>query len=420
MAHTVVLEIDGVAYDDKTVDGVTIRYGRQSVEDQPEPTSLSAVLLRDTSLGTIDVADVKVGSTIRLEVTPSGQPALRRFWGVITDVSVDKDTLQIAATSNGIYAMRQLKTAGATFPNLTGVEDTAYIAAASLYVQSLIDLGIPDPDNKPDAFPDFYSDASTFPNVSISADSNVPIRIDDVLRQAIEATPGGVISELMDVYSGNENVAVFLNGQASRTGPLVADVVLTTTEMGDDWTATRDLGLFCTVAGVDYSGPWTITLDVPPNDYTFDYLAQGSVTYIANVTPTQGPYATQISTRLINESDAELLAKYLTDVGVVPGYVCDITVPLATLTEARQYAIVEDLFVGTLWETPAFATGLPIYWYLEGYDEEVRRNDWTVRVRLSDVRNSWSGQAWQDVTATLEWGQVPATTTWLDLQGEEL
>ena len=426
MSHTVVLEIDGVAYDDKALEGVTIQWGRQSVQDQPEPTSCSVSFVRESTLGTVDVNDIKIGAQIKIEITPSGQPTLRRFFGIITDVDVNHETIVAACVATGIYVMRQQAYTESDQGYYYITQDTVAENLFAVYTIAGFQGGMDMTFNPPASstrYPYISYDANWplgFPQTSWimscpTGSAPVTYPVSDWMREYAESTPSGVIWENMLEVLAQDNVNVVFDGQLARDKPLTADVVLTSDEIMLDWVSSRDLGLFCTSSEIGYSGGAT---SASPEGY--EYLSTGRKSYDSALTATWGSFAKNYSVNLVQAADAQTLAKVNVQNGEVPGYVTQVTVPLATLTAARQSTLVTNLLIGSLWETPTLATGLPTLYFLEGYTETINRADWTLRLMLSDPSNSWYGQRWQDVTATLQWDQVGATTTWIDLRGQEL
>lgn len=421
MSHTVALEIDGVAYDDKALEGVTIQWGRQSVQDQPEPTSCSVSFLRESTIGTIDVTDIKVGAQLQIDVTPSGQSAARRFFGIITDVDVNYETINVAAVSTGIYTLRQLGYTIAANNVAFAVEENASLAVSQVYygaaLQSGVDLlATPLPTRYPQIsvdgdYPNGHPDVS-FLFTTNPTEPPVTWRLLEFVNTWAKSVPSGVIWEDMLEVGGIDNVNVIFAGQLARDVPLTAAVTLAQDEILLDWDSGRDLGLFCTASTISYTGPVNTT--------TWEYDTPGEEAYLSSLTTTWGGFAKDYSVPLVYAADAAELAKVNVQNGEVPGYVTQVTIPLATLTGARQSTLVTNLLIGSLWATPTLATGLPTLYFLEGYTETISRADWTLRLMLSDPSNSWYGQRWQDVTPTLQWDQVGATTTWLDLQGQEL
>jgi hypothetical protein len=430
MSHTVDLLIDGVVYDDKTLEGVYIVWGSQSVQNQPEPTSCSLTLLRDSTLGTVNAYDIKIGATVELTVTPTGQSPLRRFRGIVTDVEINYETVRVDCVAAGIYSIRQLRySVPAGFAVL--VEQDTYITLAVFYVAALQQLGALEPDdtdvlNAPDTFPLIYADGgypATYPTVSIYeelVEGQPPIVIDvqSIARDCTEAMPLGLLWEDMLKQPGTDRMNVVLSSYYFFDQSIATpDVTLSGDEIEWQWSATRDLGLFANSVSVGYTG----TLDVTPGSPTvLEYPNADSVFY-NNDAATRGAFAQVRDTRLTTETAAAELARNIADIGQNPGWVADVTIPLATLPESRQYDLINDyLFPGTLYELPTLATGLPTKWWPIGYTETISRNDWQLALKLADVSILWWGQRWQDVTATLQWGQVGATVTWQDLQGTEL
>ena len=422
MSHQIDLHIDGVHYSSKALDGVSIQWGRQSVQDQPEPTSCTFSLLRDSTLGTIDVADIKIGAEVKLEVAPPSQPTFRRFFGVVTDVDVNHETVVVACVATGIYVMRQLGWV-LNSGQVDSSEGDASSVVIRFYNYAAQQLGFtftnPPAETR---FPQYSLDAD-WPNghpymsfVNGVAADEPPVRLGvlDTMVEWAKVVPSGVIWENMLEVGGVDNVNVVFDGQLARDKPLTPDLVLTADEVLLDWTSGRDLGLFTTSSNIGYSGFATVVgTDV-------QYNSGGTEEYVSALTAGYGAFAKSYGTKLVYAADAAELAKVNVQNGQVPGYVTLVTVPMKTLAHARQSAIVAELLVGNLIEIPSLSTGLPTVYFLEGYAETISQGDWTIRLMLSDPSNSWYGQRWQDVTPTLKWNQVDHTVTWIDLQGMEL
>ena len=429
MSHTVDLLIDGVVYDDKTLEGVYIVWGSQSVQNQPEPTSCSLTLLRDSTLGTVSAYDIKIGATVELTVTPTGQSAIRRFYGLVTDVEIDYETVRVDCVAAGIYSIRQLQYTLAA-PFLTLLETDTLLVLFAYYTEALRQLGAITStgsiSDAADQFPELTFDAgypATYPTISAfedasSGDKPVIVSLTSVIRDCTEAMPVGTFWEDMRKYVGTDKVVCYLDSYYIYDQTIAtADVTLASDEIEWQWSATRDLGLFANSVSIGYTG----TLDQTPASPTYlEYPDAGTVNY-DNDAATRGAFATTRDTLLTTQAAAAELARNIADIGQNPGWVADVTIPLATLPESRQYALVHDYLIpGTLYELPTLATGLPTKWWPIGYTETISRNDWQLALKLADVSILWWGQRWQDVTASLQWGQVGATVTWQDLQGTEL
>lgn len=417
MSHTVVLEIDGVAYDDKALEGVTIQWGRQSVQDQPEPTSCTVSFLRESTIGTVDVTDIKVGAQLKIEVNPDGiLQYFRRFFGIITDVDVNYETINVAAVATGIYTLRQLSwtmpPSSATF----AIEQNATLAVNQVYALAALQAGSPvTAIPLPTRYPQITQDAdypNGHPDVSFLFEEDTQGRpvtypILQFLNDWAESVPSGVIWENMLQVGVIDNVNVIFAGQLARDVPLTAAVTLTQDEVLLDWNSGRDLGLFCTSSTIGYTGA--------VNTGTWEYDNPGEQTNVSTLSPTWGAFANNYTTPLVNAADAAELARVNVQNGQVPGYVTEVTVPFATLAGARQQTLLQNLLIGSLWETPTLATGLPNLYFLEGYTETISRADWTLRLMLSDPSNSWYRQRWQDVDPAIAWQDVDGALTWADL-----
>lgn len=406
MTFAVSVELNGTAIEDVTLEGVTIRYGRQNAYDQPDPTTCSLTLLRDSTLGTINVKDVAIGDTLRIAVTPTGQSEVRRFFGIVTDVDADHETVRIAGVATGIYAMRQLKYIA---PGFNVFDSHSGDCLAGVYILALSPF-VADVNNKPARFPDLYGEAQTgqYLGTAYEFEALDSIGVDEVMTDSAACTIGGVLRETMLEVAGKDNVAVGLYSYKERQD-LTADVTLTSSEVTlTDWQATRDLGSYANVNAISYQGPY--------NYVSQDFPNPGAVTNTSTLLPQTGPFTNEQSLPLTSGTEAATLAGYLTSWSEWAGWLLDASVPLATLTAARAYTLATKAVVSQCWHTPSLAEGLPTAWFLEGYTETITRNDWRLAVRLSDPAMSWTGQQWNSVTAALTWNAVPSDIRWVDLK----
>lgn len=410
MTFAVSVELNGTAIEDVTLEGVTIRYGRQTAYDQPDPTTCSIRLVRDSTLGTVNVNDVAIGSTLRVAVTPTGQTEQRRFFGIVTDVSTDNETVTIAGTATGLYSMRQLTYIA---PGYNVFDADAGTTLAATYVLAL-GAFIPDVNNKPTRFPDLYGEtyAGQYLNIAYKFEALDELDVGTVMDDAAAATIGGVLRENMLKVAGKENIAVTLASYKERED-LTADVTLTSSEVTlTDWRAARELGSYATAQTVSYVGPY--------NYVAQDFDQPGEATRESDLIDTFGPFTRTQNLPMTSGTQAAALCLFNITCTEWPGWLLDVTLPLASMTAARQVTICTNALVSKCWHTPSLATGLPTKWFCEGYTETISRNDWVMALRLSDTASSGVGQQWNQVTAALIWNNVDATTRWVDLKNEDL
>ena len=417
MAWDVDVTIAGTNVDSVCLEGITIRNGRQLVEEQPEPTTCTLSLLRDSSLGTLDASNYQVGYEVEVIVTPAGQSPIRRFFGIITDIDVDQYVIRISATACGIYQLRQLNWIASADSAHTAYEFDSYAMLTGLYAEALEQYGVPQDVflNKPDTFPDVYASdfvSGYYKTTSVEVEALQTIYLSDVITDSVGCTIGGVLFEAMRKVSGKQPIALVFKNQADRNST-TANVTLTESEIADDWRAARDLGFYQTAANIDYVGPW----DQPSETYP----SPGTVRATSTSVTGQGPTSRSYSFPFTTAADAQEKADYLVNYGQWPGWFADVTVLIGTTAPSRQYDLAYYLECGRRWFTPVLADGITQHWYCEGYTEEIKRNEWTARVRLSDFANSsLAGQQWQNVTSNLQWQNVEADLIWYDLRSEDL
>ena len=445
-SFTPTVKLNGVAVSSQTIAQITIGYGRQSVYDKPAPGTVTLSLLRDSTLGTIDLDDVRIGGKLEVLCTPEyvidPNPTRTRFYGLITDVTADRDTVNIVGVTAGLYVLEQLRAVvPPDVPYVGSVIDDPLNLICYWYEylgQLLIDptftvnpaLGIPFVNGAeaslsglwylPDISNDGYVPGQA--NAQLAYAANDEVNLSDIAQILAAGAMGCFYENSLNAGLNGFADVVYAPYTARDVSLATPDLTLTGDEVAYDWTADLDLGSYVTNVSVSYHGQTANLVDG-----AIDYPDRGSVIDNAPYELLLGTNPRNIATAIAypdtpgtTPSAAEIADRTLSW-GQQPGYAVTIDVLLAAMsTGNRMRETCDKALVGRLWEIPLLGTGVPTVMFLEGYTETITRTDWTMTVLLSDVRNSWYGQAWQDVTATLEWGQVPATTTWLDLQGEEL
>lgn len=442
---TTTVKLDGVDVAQETVEGVSISYGRQSISAQPEPTTVSLTLLRDTSLGAFDLATIRPGTKLSVVVTPeyviSSNPGRTRFFGFVTDVSATQDTINVVGVNAGLYVLRQLRTTVPDGGGLVGLINDPFVIATYFYEYvgvRAIDPTFTMAGGLPQLYggPAYVSGAWYLPAlgtdgyVAGGAYSNVgfgplsDVVLADILNTLAAGAMGTWYEDFLNAESGNLDgyMKVVYAPDLARDVSLAApDLTLAGDEVEWAWNADLDLATYVTGATVTYNGNSQVL-----NGDVVEFNNAGTVEFNAPASALVGAVTRNTQTVLYsasstgNRPNATDVAVATVGWGAQPGYVLDANLVMSAMTGDRMRTVCDNLLVGRLWETPTIATGLPTSWFLEGYTESIGRRNWTIRVKLSDVRNSWYGQTWDDVTATLQWDQVGATVTWLDLQGEEL
>lgn len=395
-------------YAAQTVQGATIQYGRTSVTQDPQPTTLSATLLLDSSAGTIDLDRVAPNQTVAVNVNIPAVGGGLRFVGIITDVTVTATTVTFNAVSTGIYVLNRVTISSYnTFSGLSPNEGRGFgLVAKTLAQEAFAAAGLDE-------------DVSQYPTVT---GTNFPEKIWDSYNGDPRPV-GGLINgyaaqtrgwQLWDTFQygsrksppGTNQFYVELVS-AGPTTDYTPALTLTADEIGYYWSTSTDTAVANTQTTVTYTpaSAGTLPEENPPSGvYT-------------NTNPryyTISRLETELSTQL-TELDAQAVANWNSGRGYNPAPIVTLELPMSTFSGARQDAIIDQLVGQRLWETPVLNPKLPTLWYLQGYTERVSTNSWTIQVRLAGLGNLWWGQEWDDVTPTVEWDDVDAALTWLDL-----
>jgi len=416
------VEIDGQALENVTLNGLTITYGRQIVSQQPEPTSILLTLIRDSSLGTVDVSEIRIGAKLVVNVTITGQTKRTRFFGWVTDVSLNQDTVTVVGVATGIYVLRQLR---AVVPEayIAGTNATAGLVAFAWIAKGRTLLDV---DFTAYYWPSWTEEGGAvgYGLCSAAISANQLLNSYELVLAAVQSVNGVLWEDLRTADADNQVKVIFAYDDArdaSLASTGIYQVNLTNDEILYVWEAELDLSSFASSITIEYNGS---TITESGGNVSFPDASSVSVT--DSSASTLGSVSRSFRTNnsygsgSVGNPTASDIARELLTWTARPGYVVDVTVPVATFSNSRAYDVMMGCFCGNRWDVPSIATGLPTKFYLEGYRETISRHDWLIEARLSDVRNSWYGQPWNNVTPTLEWGQVGATVDWLDLSGQEL
>lgn len=420
MTWATTVSIGGVDYTDETLQGLTIQYGRQSAGGFPQATTCSLQLVR-TALGVISFTDLAIGDKVVIKVTPTGQSTATRFVGIVTDFQVDNYTIAVNATSAGLYLMARATSDKTSTWNVDTGQPyrlTTAVRNPELIYDWLGALGgIASPD-----LPYF----TTYPTTTVGgeqfADYQAGATLDHlniltVAQSYLAAAKGNAAiwerfttGTKTGLIPTSDYVELIVSTYEDRDSITTPDITLTADEVGLDWQARSDTSLLNgkvvtnweALSSTGSSLGAAELVDSNPRQSTFANVVQS------------------ITSRLRNQSDADLTGQWKADVGYNPGPMVAVKLPFGTFTAARMSTLFGQMTGSKLWATPTLADGLPTKWFLEGYTERIGRNGYEITVQLSHFGNSWLGQQWGQVTANLEWGQVDPDLNWTDLQMLEL
>ena len=89
------ITIGATSYEDTAIEGVTIYTGREEIDRQPNPSTATIRLIRDSSLGVIDPQTWAYGAKVKIV---NGASRIR-FVGQLVDVSYDRYTITTTCVS---------------------------------------------------------------------------------------------------------------------------------------------------------------------------------------------------------------------------------------------------------------------------------------------------------------------------------
>ena len=373
MTYSVAVTIGGSSVTAQTLQGISINYGRTSLDQQPNPTSCSLEILYPTTLGVLTPNNWNLGDPVEVTLTPTAGVTKRRFYGRITDMTMNWRTVAITAISDTISGLSRISTSVAPFTGqLAGTTMTTIMTNAA----AALPVGAP--------FPAYTFSTGT---VQMTSPGETSITVLDALQTIASSEPSGTLYELVET-----STLRFKDYNDRRVG--TSALTFASTEVSQDWTVNR-------------------TIDSLTNYVTCNYSA-GSETYSSTSSITSlGQYESTIDTILTNGPDANFRARQAIAFGTRPGWVLDgVLIPLGTLSTARQTAIRDALVFGAQVTIPSLTTGVATTYFVEGWDERIERSIWDLTLYLSDVTLTQAGQRWQDVNAARQWNQVSTAITW--------
>jgi len=272
---------------------------------------------------------------------------------------------------------------------------STYVFTGSVYA-TLVDL-------YNDQLVDLYPNLNP-PGLVCSANATEQVEIELL-------SPGSSpISVLTELASSAPNSFLFegLSGQITlydqsyfrpSTWP-AAPVVLTGDEIVDDWSMTKTIGEKVNSSEVVWTGGTAVDNDTLDQDNF-------------------GTYSSSISTYLVNEADADLIAERTLANFADPGWqISAITIPVHTLSTSRQNTITGSIQVGTIVDIPELYPGLPTRYVVQGISDVLGQTRFERTLYLADWTLLRPAETWDDVTSTLAWQDVNASIIWTDLVRE--
>lgn len=373
MTYTVAALINGSSVSAQTLQGVSVNYGRTTLDQQPQPTSCTIEIAYTTSLGVLVPNTWNLGSTLEVTLTPTAGIAKRRFYGRITDMTMNWQTVSITAISDTMSGLSRINTTVDPFVGtLAGSSMTTIMTTAA----ATLPPGAP--------FPAYTFSVGTVPMTSPGATG---VTVLAALQTIADSEPSGVLFELVET-----STLVFEDYNDRRVG--VSAITFTGSEISQDWTVDRTITSLTNYATATYSAGSEV------------YSSSASITSI-------GQYEQTIDTILTDAADANFRARQAVAFGTNPGWTLNgVLIPMGTFSTARQTVIRNALVFGAQVTIPSLTTGVATVYFVEGWDERISRNTWDLTLYLSDTSLSQAGQRWMDVNIATQWVAVSPTITW--------
>ena len=370
------LTIAGVNVDENILDLITIRYGRRNSRSQVDATTCAIGLVWKSFGPAYNPDLLRLGAEVKVTATlpgPFGPTTVTRFSGAISDVTLGKNTAEIVATTN------LLSTLGRTVidaPALTGKIPTAattlFNAITAQHPDLSFTLSTPTPSN---------ADL----DVDIAPESNT--RALDALRNLIGNDPAGFIYENLTGTG-----LVVSTGPTRLPSEIVTTLNLAADQILDRFRLERSVASRINESTVTWTGG-TVTANNAASIRRF------------------GPYARRTETKIDNQNQAQDVALRIVSAGSTDSWNLE-SIPIELLQVAPTVSLglfLNDLTINRLIQIPALIDEIsqfPPRVFLEGWDETISRNRWTMNLHITDPRSvGWPQR----------WFEVPGSTTWNNL-----
>jgi hypothetical protein len=364
MSTTVYVGYGGsvVQLQSKTLQGVSINYGRTDLSSSPAPMSCSLSILWDSSLGTLDPDLFLIGNGIGI-ANDTGW----RFQGEMTDVSVNKDVISITAVSRPLSRLSRLTL------DFTGLSSSSGVVLGSAL--STIELAI-----------GYIVKSVSIGTVGVTAPTSTAANALDYLQQIADSEPSGVLSD-------DRNARLWFTDANDRRTTTPAATLLAS-EISNAWTAERRVSSKANRARVGWTGG-TVQYDDTADQATY------------------GVYEDSVTTLINNSSDATILATRMVKNQTVPDWqLSELTLELSTLSAARQLALTTAFQISNLIEIPTLFAGLQTKYFVEGYSERIGQTSWSITLYLSDITLTRPADRWIDVPVAEQWNTLAPALTW--------
>lgn len=379
--------VNTVKIDGELVDSVTIRYGRRRPSELVPPAVCTFQILADNPL-----PELLLGADVLVESTAAAVD-YTRFTGRVVSIRTGKYTVDVECTSAGLGRL-------ARWPVSDYVFDYGVLTPGQEIAQ-LFDLAGVTSGANPVAF--VYDPGETQVVGGYRLPGGTAL---DVAQQIGTYDVAGILWEEQDGtvrYSDS-------SGRDYPSAPFGTLTLQTNAAFGppcilDDWTAEQ-------------------TLTDMVNSVVITYGNSGSSVVLRDQTSidTYGQYSAYEDLPVSSVSWAQLrasrlVANYRQPAITVSPLVVELSIPSAPVAPALSATVstVVDWLPG-----PPPIPEMPDVCYLEGYTEVITQTSHRLELWLSDIRLSRTPQVWTEVTPSLKWNGVTASTTWYELIGTNL
>lgn len=367
-----------------TLNEIVVNHGRQSIDEDVPPSNASLSFIWDKP-GAPDLAGFIIGRRVNVWLIISSYPTqpLCLFDGSVTDVLVVDTALSVVAVNRALSEIgRQTVTLGSPF------NDTVANALTTLYA-----LGSQDPRL-----------GTTQGTTDVRIEAFDTENLLGIMREVAASEIGGYLTQSMPwgpTVVGFTTGPHVINRTVANRSQLTPDITFTGDEIVDAWSFSRRMEDFVnrvTVYGVEDA-----------TDFPDGYWVEDNTTSIDDY----GLNELQIRTRIRYENDAELLGNDKLDRYYVNGWIIEsLQVLLGTMSDARLFAVLDDLNPDTFVQIPEIFAGAPTRFFVEGITFTLAAHDIQARLYISTAGFSRGAQKWEQVTPTRTWAGVPATLTW--------
>ena len=391
MSYTVKVVLDstdgsigaGTEVQSWTLNEIIVNHGRQSISEDVPPSNATLSFIWDKP-GAPDLDGFVIGRRVNVWLYIDGAAyPLCLFDGSVTDVVVVDTALSVIAVNRALSEIgRQTVTLG------TPISSTVASALSTLYA-----LGSQDPRL-----------GTTTGSTAVRVETFDTENLLGIMREVAASEIGGYLTQSMPwgpTVVGFTTGPHVINRTVANRSQLAPDITFTGDEIVDAWSFSRRTE--------DFVNRVTVYGTEDATDFPAGFWVEDNTTSINDY----GLNELQIRTRIRYENDAELLANDKLDRYYINGWIIEeLQVLLGTMSDARLFAVLDDLNPDTFIQIPEIFAGAPTRFFVEGLTFTLASHDIQARLYISTAGFSRGAQKWEQVTPTRTWAGVPATLTW--------